>query len=107
DADAGVAVEVVLQVLAAAVDEEVFLLVDQLHDVPLADLVVGGHLDGQGRAGLGAEAAEDAAGEVDPEPPGVAASLLSFGRFHGDAVHGTGSGAKVAGHAALAAVRVA
>src|SRR6185369_4966873 len=106
-ADAGLLVEIIAAVLAAVVDQQVFLLVDQIHDVPVADLEVGGHLDRQGRAGLGAEAAEDAAGEVDPEPFGKAPAVLPLAGLHGDAVHRTGGRAEIAGDAALFPFRVA
>jgi len=84
------AVIVIFRFLAAAVDEQILFFVEQIHDVPFADLVIRGHLDGHGRAGFGAEAAEDAPGEVDPEPFGITATVLLLSRLHRDAVHRAG-----------------
>src|SRR4030042_889504 len=68
DGQPGDAVEIVVRVLAGPVDQQVLLLVDQVLTPVLAHLEVGGELDGVGRAGLLAEAPEDAAREAGLSP---------------------------------------
>ncbi len=100
-------VKIVFGILSAAVDQQVFLLVYQIHDVPFADLVIRSHLDRHGRTSLCTESAEDAAGKINAEPGCIAPAVLPLGSLHGDAVHRAGGGAQIAGNAALSPVRIA
>jgi len=100
------AVKVIIRVLAATVDQEVFLLINKVHDIPLANLVFRGHLDRHCGTGFGAKPAKNAAGKIDAEPFGIAATVRLLRRLHGYAIHRTGAGAEVTGYAALLPVRV-
>ncbi|CAM5241104.1 hypothetical protein SSTU70S_00356 [Stutzerimonas stutzeri] len=107
DGQAGNAVEVVIRVLAGPGDQQVFLLVDQVLALVLAHLEIRSELDCGGRAGLLAQAAENAAREVDAEEFRIPAAILGLGLLQRDAAYRAGHRAEVAGHAALFAVGVA
>src|SRR6185369_4628364 len=107
DSDPGMVIEIVNRILAAAVDQQILFLIDEIHDISFAEFEIWCHLDGQSGTGLGTKSAEDAAREVDPEPFGIAPPSLPFCRLHGDAVHRAGCRAELTGYAALAAVRIA
>ena len=79
DRDSGDAPEVVIGILARAVDQQVFLFIDQVLAIVLAHFEIGRQLDGVSGACLLAVAAIDAAGEVDAEELGVAAAVFIFG----------------------------
>ena len=71
----GKPVKIVVVIFAAVVHQEVLLFRHQGQDVLLADLEIGRQLDGQGGAGLLAQAAVNAAGEIDAKPGGPAAAV--------------------------------
>ncbi len=101
------AIEVVVRVLAGAAYQQIFLLVHQVLSAVLAHLEIRRQLDGGGGAGLFAQAAEDAAGEVDAKELRVPATIFPLGFLQRDAADRAGHRTQVAGHAALVAVRIA
>ena len=107
DRRTGHPVKVVIGVFAGATDQQVFFLINQILPVVFAVFEIRRELYGVCRAGLFAEAAEDAAGKIDPEKNGVAPPVIVFGGLKGDSVHRTGRRTQVTGDTALFAVRVA
>src|SRR5262249_51682022 len=106
DLDARDAPEVVVGVLARSIDQQVFLLVDEVLPMKVAHLEIRRELDRIRRAGFLAKPAKDAAGEIDPEEFRIAAAGLVFGRLERDAVHRAGDRAEVAGHTAFAPIGI-
>ena len=84
--DARVTVKIIIGVLSAVIDQQVFFFVDKLQDIALARFEMGRQLDGKGRARLLAESSVDAAGEIDAKPSRVAASICPLGRLHRDTI---------------------
>ncbi len=104
--DTGMTVKIVFLVFTAVIYQQIFLFSYQGQDIVLGEFKMGGQLDGQGRAGLLAKAAVDAAGEIDPEPGGEAPAVFPFGGLHGDTTDRTDGRAQITGHTTLLAVRV-
>ena len=104
--DAGMAIEVVFFVLASVMNQEVFLLCDELQDVPCAVFEIRSELDGQCGTRFLTQTAVNAPCKVDPEPGSPTPAVFTFCRFHGDAAHRTHGRAEVAGDTALFSVRV-
>ena len=104
--NAGVAVKIIQAVFAAVINQQVFFFIKQLEDVPLAGFKMRRELNGQGRAGLFAETAKNAAGKIDAKPGGMASAVRALGRLHGDAVNRTDSRAQITGHATFIPVRI-
>src|SRR5512139_832027 len=105
--DPRVAVKIIVTVLSAMIDQEVFFLIDKLQNIPLARLEMRSQLNGKGRARLLTKTAVNTAGEVDAKPSGIAASVLALGGLHGDAADRADRRAEIAGHAPLFSVRIA
>src|SRR5271154_6519333 len=61
------AIKIIARIFAGAVDQQVFFLIDEVRPLEFAHLEIRGELDGTGRAGFLAKAAENAAREVDAE----------------------------------------
>src|SRR5580658_1234367 len=106
DGKAGDAVEIVFRHLAGAADQKVLLLVHEVLPVIFAELEIRRELDRTGRAGFLAQAAEDAAREVDAEKFGIPAAIRLLALLQRDAPDRAGRRAEVAGYAAFLAVRV-
>ena len=104
--DAGETIEVIIAIFASVIDQKVFLLINQLQDIAPARLIIGCQLNGQSRTRLLAEPSVDAAGKVDPEPPGIAPAVLSFRCLHGDAAGRAHGRAEITGHTPLLPIRV-
>ncbi len=101
------AIEVVVRVFAGAAYQQIFLLVHQILAAILPHLEIRRQLDGGGGAGLLAQAAEDAAGEVDAKELRIPAAIFPLGFLQRDAADRARHCAQVARHAALVAVRIA
>src|SRR4030095_1376187 len=67
DREPGDSIEVVAGIFSGSGDQEILFLVHEILAPVLAHLEIGGELNGICRAGLFAEAAEDAAREIDAE----------------------------------------
>jgi hypothetical protein len=94
-------------ILSRSAYQHVLLLVHKILPIELAHLEIGRQLDGVGRAGLLAESAKDAAGEIDAEESGVAPPMFIFGRLQGNTPDGTRHGTEAARNAPLLAIRIA
>ena len=104
--NAGMAVKIVVAVFAAVIDQQVFFFIKQVEDISPAGFKMRRELNGQGRAGLFAESAIDAAGKIDAKPCGMTSAVRALGRLHGNAVYRTDSRAQITGHAPLVPVRI-
>jgi hypothetical protein len=102
----GMPVKIVILVLPPVVDQEILFFRNELQDVSGTVFKGRGQLYGQSRTRLLAKPSIDATAEIDPEPRGIAAAILTFSRLHGDAAHRADPRAKKAGHAPLLPVRV-
>ncbi len=107
DSDCRMPVVIVVRVLPSSINEEIFLFMNELQEVAVADLIIGRHLDRHRRACLGAKPAEDAAREVDSEPFGISSSSLSLSRHERDAIDRADCRAEEARNAPLLSVRIA
>lgn len=99
-------VKVVLTVLAAAIDQEVFFLVNEIEDLVFAEFEVGSQLNCQSRTRLLTEASVNTPREVDPEPQRISSSVFAFGTFHGNAVRWAHGFAQIAGYTSFLALRI-
>ncbi len=90
NAQAGMPVKIVIVVFPSVADQKIFFFGNELQDIAGAVLERWSQLYGQSRARLLAESSVDAAGEIDPEPRGVATAILTLSHFHGDATHRAG-----------------
>ena len=102
----GMTVKIILLIFSPVIHQKIFFFGKQGQDIVLAKFKMRGQLDGQSRAGLFTEPAIDAAGEIDPEPGGLAPSVFSFGRLHGDAAYRADRRAQITGHTPFLAVRI-
>jgi len=100
------AIEVVVRVFAGPADQQIFFLVHQILAAVFPHFEIRRQLDGGSGAGFFAQAAEDAAGEVDAKELGIPAAIVAFGFLQRDATDRAGHGAQVARHAALVTVRI-
>src|SRR5215472_11396011 len=107
DLNSGDAPEVISRIFARAVYEQVLFFIDQVWAMVLAHLEIWCELDRIRRAGFFAEAAKNAARKIDAEKLGVAPSGFILRGLEGDAIHGAGHRAEVAGNAALTPVGIA
>src|SRR5690606_14819672 len=98
--------DAVVRILAGTAHQEVLLLVHHVAPDVLAHLEIRRKLDRVGRAGFLAEAAVDAAREVDAKPRRVPATGLVLRLLERDAVDRARDRAEIARDAALLAVRV-
>ena len=98
---------VVTGILAGPVDQQVFLLVNQILTIVFAHFKIGRELDRVGRTRFFAVAAKDASGEIDAEEFGITAPVFIFRRLQRDAIHRASDAHRVAGNASLAAIRIA
>jgi hypothetical protein len=83
----GVPVKIVFPVLSSVVNQEVLFFGNKLQDVAGAIFKGWGQLYGQSRTRLLAKSSVDATGEINPEPRGIATTVFTLSRFHGDATH--------------------
>jgi hypothetical protein len=107
DCDACNTPEVVIGILSRSVDQQIFLLVNEILPFILAHLKIRRELDGVGRARLLAVAAEDTARKVDAKEVGVATPMLILGSLERDAINRARNGTEIARDTALAAIRIA
>ena len=107
DLHAGHAPIVVAGIFARPIDQQVLLFVHQVLAMILAHLEIRRQLDRIGGARFLAEAAENAAREIDAEELRITPAVLVFRRLKRDAVHRAGDRAQIARDAALAAIRIA
>ncbi len=73
------AIKIVIPVLAAMVDQEIFLFIDELQNIIFAKFKIRSELNGQSRTRLLAEPSENTTSKIDAEPPGVTTAVLPFG----------------------------
>jgi hypothetical protein len=81
-------------ILARSADQQILFFVNHFIALVFAHFIVGGELDGQGRAGFLTETAHDAARKVDAEKGRVAAAVLILGGLQGDTVDRAGGRAQ-------------
>jgi len=103
----GDAIVVVLRVLAGPIDEEILLLINQVLSLVLAHFEVWRELNRVRWTSFFAEAAKDAAREVDSEEGRVPPSTLVLCRLESYTVDRASSRAKITSHATFSTVRVA
>ncbi len=106
DSNSRMPVKVVLTVLAAAVDQQVFLFVYEIEDIVFAEFEIGCQLNCESRTRLLTEASVNTPRKVDPEPQRIPTPVFSFRAFHGNAVRGANGFAKIAGDASFLALRI-
>src|SRR5215469_69068 len=107
DLNAGYTPVVVTRILARAVDQQIFLFIDQVAPVKLPQFEIRRKLNGVGRAGLFAPTAEDAAREIDAKELRKTPARFVLRGLQRDASNRARDCTELAGHAALASIGIA